>query len=375
LKRKLTQRKFATAIRKVLENQHVFPLLSSTSNIQKLSKFDLQSIEDHKSNTIFQNLFEIKYRKSNAPGNHSNAQKEYAYVGMREQIKNIDTHQQKALKAKDLAVLRALADALVEDYALEMFHLDQHFTDPTRRNLQFASEEIDEISILKTELHKRVEILLDDFYPELKIENVAVNSDVVTPVQADEVSVLSLGQGVAPHEYFGSSVTVADFTGLNGAKCDVLVGSYGAGRAGGPQEGAARILFGAACADASVTEFSSFRFRGGMLHGDPLPSYERFGWSSAASDVNFDGYTDAILCAPSFGGRNVSAAVGNYSGRCDIFYGPFHASADSNNAFSTPSVSIYGDKTWGLFGHAVAVGDVDADGLNDLVISAPGAGR
>ena len=72
------------------------------------------------------------------------------------------------------------------------------------------------------------------------------------------------------------------------------------------------------------------------------------------------------------GGDNVTAARGNYSGRCDLFLGPFHPSTAGSRA---PDMSIFGDKDWGNFGYTVAVGDVDGDALPDLVISAPYAGR
>ena len=99
--------------------------------------------------------------------------------------------------------------------------------------------------------------------------------------------------------------------------------------------------------------------------------YERFGWSTSACDVNLDGFKDAIVCAPSFGGVNVSAVVGNYSGRCDLFLGPFKPYSGALE----PDASIYGDRDWGLFGYTVIAADIDMDGKTDFVISAPSAGR
>ena len=91
--------------------------------------------------------------------------------------------------------------------------------------------------------------------------------------------------------------------------------------------------------------------------------------------MNLDGSLDIIVCAPSFGGRNVSAAAGNYSGRCDFFLGPFHAADTLTQSVPIPDFSIFGDRNWGLFGSTIKVGDVDKDGNKDIIISAHAAGR
>lgn len=266
-------------------------------------------------------------------------------------------------------VLSKVADAVIYDYAVPLL-------------LEVGGDAAVEaagpdLEIVRKNVNTRINRLLSGQILQEETRHSSVES-TEADVEGEYSTVLQkVYQGQQPHEYFGHSGTVADFSG-SGTSCDVLVGSYGAGRPGAPQEGSARILFGAACAveGGVVREVeNTLLFRGGNYRGsEDIPSYERFGWSSAALDLNGDSSMDAVICAPSFGGRNDSAVVGNYSGRCDIFLGPFQAAAGDENP-PTPSLSIFGDKTWGTFGDVLTTGDVNGDGIDDLIISAPGAGR
>jgi hypothetical protein len=219
----------------------------------------------------------------------------------------------------DKLLLTKISRVLVTEYVADLIALS-------------PGETID-TDYLETVLQERTDVIL----ASLSSPRIVEDPSSASLSSSAEVPSVEIGHGTAAHEYFGSSVTVADFQGKRSDRaCDLLVGSYGSGRTGGPQEGSARILFDAACdvftSNSSVVNKDhdsvnkTLLFRGGMNHGLPLPSYERFGYATASMDVNSDGYTDAIICAPSFGGRNVSEVVGNYSGRCDIFLGPFEAS-------------------------------------------------
>lgn len=181
-----------------------------------------------------------------------------------------------------------------------------------------------------------------------------------------------VASGHVEHEYFGSSLASLS----NGR--DVLVGSPGAGQRGGPQEGSASLLLGASSSAGGLS--GSVLFKGGQgvmsARATSFPSYERFGWATAACDVNRDSIEDIVICAPSYqGGRNTTAAKGNYTGRCDVYFGPFTGSEDVYNVDAhSPNMSLYGDKEWGNFGYSVSCGDMDADGYGDLIVSAPFAG-
>ena len=99
---------------------------------------------------------------------------------------------------------------------------------------------------------------------------------------------------------------------------------------------------------------------------DPMPaspmatSGTQFGWSLAAGDYTGDGYSDLAVGAP---------AIGNNVGRVYLFRGGPAGLA------TIPTAALEGlDGEGAYFGYAVAaVGDVNADGYADLAVGAYGA--
>ncbi|UCF07768.1 MAG: FG-GAP repeat protein, partial [Thermoplasmata archaeon] len=91
--------------------------------------------------------------------------------------------------------------------------------------------------------------------------------------------------------------------------------------------------------------------------------YDLFGWNiSCAGDVNGDGYDDIIVGAPGFD---------NERGQAYIFYGGpwFSGDLKSESANITINGSAQGDRFgWDVSG----AGDVNKDGLADIIIGAPG---
>lgn len=254
--------------------------------------------------------------------------------------------------SEQMEILKEVADILLDEYVWPFVR---------------GHTDVEKFEELRREAHKRIGALS---VPEksLKTAKNVVNLDdaFITPVYSSSelkfksVGVEVVGTGSENREFYGSSLVAV---GTPGAQ-DLLVGSPGIGRTGGPQEGASSLL---------LNQGGMKSFRGGVGSGDldAFPSYERFGHVGGACDFNGDGVHDLIICAPSFGaGRDVEAARGNYSGRCDLFFGPFLPSSNT----AVPDMSIYGDRDWGHFGHALTIGDVDGDGFDDLVISAPFAG-
>lgn len=162
--------------------------------------------------------------------------------------------------------------------------------------------------------------------------------------------------------------------------------------AGVPQEdvggtadaGAVHVLYGGSSGLALV---------GGQLwHQDvagvpgKVQKNDRFGWSLVAGDFNGDGYDDLVIgaphenlsygadCGPIFGCENTATDVN--AGYVTVLYGGAGGlKAAGSKGWSRHSDGVKGesyDRTY--FGWALAAGDLDGDGYDDLGIGAPGWG-
>ena len=150
---------------------------------------------------------------------------------------------------------------------------------------------------------------------------------------ADGRVLFKLGQE-SPHARMGESVSTAGDVNRDGIP-DVIVGAPGANTA---------FVFSGA--DGSVL----FRLGGEPEFGD-------LGWSvSAAGDVNEDGVPDFIVGAP-------GALTGVFNGNAYVFSG-----ADQKVLFQ-----FVGEGSWDLLGISVSTaGDMNGDGVPDFIVGAPG---
>lgn len=146
--------------------------------------------------------------------------------------------------------------------------------------------------------------------------------------------------GTEYFSYFGGGA--AGVGDLNGDGYDDLaVGAYqGAGFAG-----SAYIYYGSASGPSLAVSLAA-----------PDPNGFYFGRACAGGDLNGDGYSDLVIAAPTAGS--------GYEGFVYVFYG------SSTGISTTPDLSISGTASQQL-GWSLATGDINGDGYDDIAVGAP----
>ncbi len=177
--------------------------------------------------------------------------------------------------------------------------------------------------------------------------------------------------GITDQDRAGSNVLVADLNG-DGIKDLVIAarGGKGPGDARGTLTGEIYIRFGTArynqqqdlySIPPNVTIYA-------VGQGDQP------GRSLAAGDLNGDGIADLVIGAPfADGPGNLTTSCGEVY----VLYGrqSWPSTVDLWNAdpaATNADVTVWGGETEDSLGRAVAVGDVNGDGTQDLIMSAPG---
>ncbi len=149
---------------------------------------------------------------------------------------------------------------------------------------------------------------------------------------------------------FGFSVASGDVN--NDGFADVIVGARGADN-GATDNGEVQIFLGSnafdTTADATITK-------------SPAEASARFGNSVASGDINNDGFTDVIV------GVNGADNGATDNGEVVVFLGgnTFDTTADATIS-RTP---IDGTETNAQFGNSVAVGDINNNGFDDIIVGA-----
>jgi len=166
--------------------------------------------------------------------------------------------------------------------------------------------------------------------------------------------VQDLWRGERGYDFGGASAAGVGDVDRDGYD-DLLVGAYGEDSAG-TSAGAAYLLLGPATGDHSLGEAAA-RLTGEQA-GDMAGSAV-----SGAGDVNDDGHADLLVGAPAEGSNGACA------GAAYVVLGPVSGSRDLAEADLRLRGAALGDQ---LGSSLAAVGDMDGDGHDDLLVGAPG---
>ena len=177
--------------------------------------------------------------------------------------------------------------------------------------------------------------------------------------------------GAAAGDNLGITVLALD---LNGDDVDdVVIGAPGvtAGRDLRTDQGRAYVFFGSADMEGTLdlaNETAAFDF---VVTG--AEGFSRIGHAIATGDVNGDNVADLILGAP-FAGREVGSPPGSprkESGEMYVIFGSSAVGGEVSLAFDQPGFTVSSEQRHGQFAAAVAAGDVNGDGIDDIIVGAP----
>jgi Ca2+-binding RTX toxin-like protein len=173
-------------------------------------------------------------------------------------------------------------------------------------------------------------------------------------------------RGIDTFDFSGFSVGSAGDINGDGFD-DLLIGAYRAAPNGQPYAGESYVVFGKASAFAPSLNLSTLNGTAGFtIQG--AASQDASGWSvRAAGDVNGDGYDDLLIGAPAAAPQGLT-----YAGVTHLLFGRATPTLTAVNLADV--FAFWGGNLLDLSGFSVAsAGDVDGDGLADLIIGAPGA--
>jgi len=175
------------------------------------------------------------------------------------------------------------------------------------------------------------------------------------PVSTGRIEAADAGyslSGESGSDYAGYSVALTGDTDGDGND-DILVGAYGDDDAGS-DAGAAYLILG------PMERSGDLAYSDSKLLGETAGAYAGY-QTSAAGDVNSDGYADSMVAAP-----NADAGIGTNAGVTYLLHGPISA---GSFLLSIAEANFVGEGSNDYAGRSLSpAGDVDGDGSDDLLV-------
>ncbi len=173
-----------------------------------------------------------------------------------------------------------------------------------------------------------------------------------------------LGGSKAPGDLTGAALASGDFD--NDGCDDLAVGAPGEDVASAADAGAVLVMYGSAAGFGSGSRISGPLYQAGGLGGLPEAG-DYLGATLTAADFNCDGSDDLAIGVP---GEGIDSTTG--AGAVNVIYGGSNGLAESPEPLFQSS-GIAGILESGDYvGGALASGDFNNDGCDDLAVGAPG---
>jgi hypothetical protein len=165
-------------------------------------------------------------------------------------------------------------------------------------------------------------------------------------------------------DQFGYSLAAADFDG--DGRDDLAVGVVYEDVGNVANAGAVNVIYGSADGLTAAGDWWFHQDTPDIL--DAVLINEMFGWALAAGDFDGNGYADLAIGVPGEDCGSTSSA-----GAVHVVFGSSAGLTAAGNQFWHQDIFGVQDtaEAWDRLGRALAVGDFDGDGYDDLVIGVP----
>jgi hypothetical protein len=169
-------------------------------------------------------------------------------------------------------------------------------------------------------------------------------------------------------DFFGATLAAGDFD--HDGFCDLAVGATLEGVDGMWSAGAVFVVYGSLSGLTTVRSPLFLHQNLSGLAGD-AENDNRFGSALATGDFNHDGYSDLAIGVPN--NTTVEGIVVSDSGAVYVLYGAWYGLVTSSSRFLTQdTISVLDAREINdHFGAALAAGDVNGDGYDDLIVGVP----